>query len=132
MSTDDKKIKELFTAYDPKLSSDADFMENLARRMKTVELLKEKTAEMRRQNHLAVTIATITGFMAGIVFTLCFPYLSGMVEALARLAGETGVNFAMQFGDLSAWVIIAMLTGTLSYTAYDITLLAAPHFTRKA
>lgn len=120
---DDDKIKQLFAAYEPELTSDNQFMERLQRKMQAVELIKEKTAEIRRKNRWAVKIAALTGFITGATFTLCFPYLS---ELLVNIAAASSVmaSYAASYGDITIWIAIALATSTLSFTAYDLTLFA--------
>lgn len=121
---DDNKLKNLFAAYEPELSSEAQFMERLQRKMQAVEILKAKTAKMRRRNRLAVIIAAITGFITGASFTLCYPYLLNFVNDIAS-ASAIMASMAASYGNIAIWTVIATITATLSFTAYDITLFAA-------
>lgn len=120
----DDKIKDLFAAYNPQLPPDSYFMERLTHKMQAVELLKDKTAELRHRNRIAVRVAMLTGVAVGIVLTICFPYILGILENITKIAGTSIANFAADYIDIGAWIIIAVLTGTMSYTTYDLTRLA--------
>ena len=121
---DDDKIKQLFAAYNPELPSDTQFMERLQRKLQAVEFLKKKTAERRRLNHLAVIIATFVGFISGVSFTLCYPYLKGIITDIAGM-NTLLTAFAAGYSDTVIWALTAVVTATLSFTAYDVTLFAA-------
>lgn len=120
---DDKQLTALFSDFNPQLESDSIFMAQLQRKMEAVEIIKQYAEARQRRSKLAISIAACVGFAAGVVFTLCFPYLSAL---LGRLASEwAGVaKFVADYGNVAIWCVIATITVAASYFAYDITISA--------
>ncbi len=111
------KFSALFSDYNPDLSPDSQFMERLERNLRAVESVKSQIAGMRRKNRLAVIVAAVTGFVCGILSTLCFPYLSELfVGSLSMIPADCG--------SMMAWGVIAVMVGVMTFAAYDITLIA--------
>lgn len=121
---DDKQLTSLFSDFNPELVPDSLFMTQLKRKMEAVEMIKQYTEAHRRRSKLAICIAACVGFVAGVVFTLCFPYLSAMLGRVASGWGEAA-NFVAAYGNIAIWCIIASVTVAASYVAYDITLSAS-------
>ena len=119
----DKQLSSLFSEFNPSLVADSVFMTQLKRKMEAVEMIKQYAEARRRRTKLAICIAACVGFVAGVVFTLCFPYLSA---ALGRLVGEWAgaANFVADYGNVAIWCVIATATVFATYSAYDITLSA--------
>ncbi len=117
---DDKKLTSLFADFNPEMMSDNLFMAQLEKRMQAVEVIKQYAEANRRKNKLAICVAACAGFVAGVVFTLCFPYLS---EMLSKLAGEWSATakFVEVYGNVAIWGVIATITIAVSYLAYDLT-----------
>lgn len=67
---EDKDLQKLFQSFQPELSSDSRFMDTLLANMKKVEFLRRQQEIARRQNRIAVAVAAVTGFVAGVVFML--------------------------------------------------------------
>ncbi|MDE5658950.1 MAG: hypothetical protein K2I25_07975 [Muribaculaceae bacterium] len=125
------KISSLFGNYEPELTSDALFMERFERNLRAVELVKGKVGEMRKRNRLAVAVAALTGFVAGIICTLCYPLLLETIGNLAE-AGTAAAAHIADYGSFYIWTLICIVTGILTYTAYDITMIATKKSTRTA
>lgn len=111
----DDKFTDLFSDYNPDMAPDSQFMQRLERNLRAVESAKSQLIGMRRKNRLAVIIAAVTGFICGILSTLCFPYL------LELFAGSMSMIPA-DCGYVLAWVVVAAIVGIMTFAAYDITL----------
>lgn len=79
---EDDKIKSLFQNFEPELSSDLNFMARLQRSMDAVELVKQRNAALQKRNKLAMLIAGAFGFVLGIISTLLFPVLAGLISGI--------------------------------------------------
>lgn len=121
---EDKDIQQLFQAYQPKLSSEREFMSMLTASMRKVEFLKRQQEAVRRQNRIAVAVSAVTGFMTGVVFMLLMPYISAFIDSVAgeffsvfRILGE-----AADPVPVLSWVIVGMTTVLLSISSYYVAL----------
>lgn len=120
---EDDKLKSLFADFDPEMQSDDLFMDRLRRNLNAIESVREHSLELKRHNRLAVAVAAITGFISGVVFTLCYPYLASLTNDI--IAGST--TFSLLTPDnmqIILYILICLAITVLSYSAYDITLIA--------
>ena len=120
---EDDKLKNIFSEYNPDLQSDDMFMERLHRNLKAIESVRQNTRELRRHNRLAVVAAAITGFVAGVILTVSFPYISAYIDRLS-MPGSAYALLRPEFIQVFAYAIIGLAATALSYTAYDLTLIA--------
>lgn len=104
---EDDKLKDLFAAFDPELSSDSVFMSQLRHNMQAVELVKQHNRESKRRNRYAVIIASAAGLIMGIMLTLCFPIVGRLLSANA---------------DILLWGITAAASAITAINAYNIAL----------
>lgn len=118
---DDDKFKALFAGYNPDMQSDDEFMERLHRNLNAIESVKKNVKEAHRRNLLAVIAAAITGFVSGIVLTLCYPYISEYTNDLVSL-NPTLALLQPGYIHITPFIIICLATTVLSYSAYDLTL----------
>lgn len=121
---EDKDIQQLFQAYQPKLSSDREFMSMLTASMRKVEFLKRQQEAVRRQNRIAVAVSAVTGFMTGVVFMLLMPYISAFIDSVSgeffsvfRILGE-----AADPVPVLSWITVGMTTVLLSISSYHVAL----------
>lgn len=121
---DDDKLTSLFATFNPRLSSDDKFMERLERNLQTVELVKLQTEKMQRKNRLALIVAAVAGFIAGIISTLCYPYLDAWINSMAS-SGITAARLLCAYDNALLWAMLSVITALLTYSAYDITLTIA-------
>lgn len=120
---EDDKLKNLFTGFNPQLSDDNLFMSQLERSLQAVEFAKNHCAEVKRQNRLAIIISAIVGFICGVTFTLCYPYLLNMLEGIKAVSTDVAwmIN---QYGSLMVWTVCSIATCLLTFVGYDISLFA--------
>jgi len=121
---EDKDLQKLFQSFQPELSSDSRFMDTLLANMKKVEFLKRQQAIARRQNRIAVAVAAVTGFVAGVVFMLVMPYVSAFLLAVAAHIPSVLPSIANVSGILSVvtWFMVGLITVTLSVSSYRLTV----------
>lgn len=119
---EDEKIKQLFSNFQPRLSSSAEFMERLQKNMEIVEAFRQYNITLRRRNRVAVVIAAVCGFVFGIItmqllnplvsllseFTLSLPYLH-----LTSISINTNVF---------AWILIAGVSILSALHAYNLAM----------
>ncbi len=113
---EDNDIRDLFRDFSPATSSDADFMTRLRRNMEAVELVREHTMNIRRRSRRAVVAAALSGFVAGVVLTLAFPYILQMIRRIAGsipgIAGEIAdTSSEVATFILSAGAIVGIVIG---------------------
>ena len=120
---EDDKLKSLFSNFEPELSSDFLFMNNLQRNLNSVELIKQHTVEVRSRSRKAVAIAAIVGFIVGFLFSLSLPYLSEAVSNWQlTLPSESVMNvFANNF-TIIAWLVIGGTSVFAALNSYELSL----------
>lgn len=116
---DDEKLKTLFADFSPSIGNDETFMTRLQRNIEAVELIKQQALQSQRSNRKAVTISAAVGFICGVIFTLCYPYLKEAIGSFClQIAGAEA--FMTEYSTVILWSIICITTSALVYVAYDI------------
>lgn len=126
---DDDKIKEIFSNFEPELSSDSLFMSELRQKMEAVEIVRRHNAEFRSRSRKAVVAASLAGFAAGFIFSQALPYIS---RALAALLTSVSDNSVMQLiianSQTIAWLAVGAASAFTALNAYSLSLaLLKPH-----
>lgn len=124
---EEDKLKDLFKSYDPELSSSRDFIERLERNLNAVELIHRDNAAVLKRNRIAVAIASIAGFITGVVFTLLLPFISGIVSSV--IDSIPTISSIEPSGDYSiaiAYLVIGALSVFVAVNTYSISLSLLP------
>lgn len=120
---EDDQLKDLFAGFNPPMGDNNQFMSKLERNLLAVEFAKTHCAEARRKNRVAVIVASIVGFVCGVVFTLCYPYLLGLIDGFKDVSSD--VAWAVdKYGDVMVWAVCSIATCVLTYASYDISQIA--------
>lgn len=119
---EDDKIREIFESYRPALRPSVEFMAELDRRMRAVESVKREVAAMRRRHRMAVVVAALSGFLAGVVATLLFPIVGEWVASYDVQLPSTWLPQVELVCDIAKWVIAATACVIAAYNAYGFTL----------
>lgn len=127
---EDERLSALFADFEPGLSSDSRFMARLERNMDSVELIKEHSRAMKKRNRFALIVAALVGFLCGVAFTLCYPYLA---EFIASLGGGSAhiLDFVIDYGNLAIWGFIGLVTCVATFLTYDLVMVAVPRPTAR-
>lgn len=115
-------LKDIFKNYEPELSSRMDFMNRLERNLDAVELIHKENAKAMKRNKLAVTVASATGLITGIVFSILMPYLNKLMSNIGHYF-STEAQFLNTFADyyqIILWLIIGTLSVVVSLCTYKI------------
>lgn len=118
---EDDKIKSLFQNFEPELSSDFNFMARLQHNLDALELVKQHNEAFRKRNKLALLIASIFGFVFGVISTLLFPlanWLSSIHFVLSKLH-VAGLTFEPS---LVGGLIMAVVCVILTINVYELAL----------
>lgn len=121
---EEQELVDLFEKFNPELSSDANFMARLNSNLYAVECVKQKAAALQRKNKIALVVASVIGFVFGVIGTLCYPILMKCLSNLFA-AGSVISQFVTDYGNILVWTLISAITLLISYTAYDLTLLTS-------
>jgi len=117
---EDDKIKDLFSSFEPELSSDFQFMTKLQRNMEAVELVKQQSAATRRRNKIAVVVAALSGFAMGVLLTMLFPLIGDWISTInLNIPYINTITFDFQ---IVAWILAAIVSGITAINAYEITI----------
>lgn len=120
---EDDKIKSLFADFEPELTSDVQFMNNLQRSLTTVDIIRQHAAESRSRNKKAVVIGIVMGFIVGFLFSLLLPYLSDTVSNWQLTLPRESLlkTFANNFNPI-AWIVIGTTSVLAALNTYEVSL----------
>lgn len=120
---EDKKIREMFSEFNPPLSSNIQFMSRLREGLDSVEIVKAHNLEQSRHNRQSITVALVVGFLCGLTFSFFLPALSGALQSLqlglpsgSLLTAIADYNFPLSL------TIVAFATLFISLNAYELSL----------
>jgi hypothetical protein len=119
---EDDKIKELFTNFQPEMSSSLQFMAKLQKNMERVEILKQHSLAIKKRNKLAVCIAAAIGFLMGVILTLLFPLIGSWVSTFSISLPHLQISsFTIDYSFVG-WIIMAVTCIITALNAYEIAL----------
>lgn len=111
----DAQLRRLFADFNPPLSPAPRFMERLERDMLRVEMVKEATRRLQRRNRVAVALAALAGFVAGVIFMALYPAFCQWMEVIRSSVPELTAEATYLI-----WIImLAMLTIGASLGTYE-------------
>lgn len=116
---DDDKIKNIFSAFNPRLSSSRQFIDRLQSNMEAVEIVKQHNAALRRRNRIAVAMAAVAGFATGVILTLMFPLICNLLadvnlSLLYLNIPELNIN-----NEIGAWIVVAAASVMAALGTYE-------------
>lgn len=118
---DDEKLKDIFSDFNPRLTSGPLFMARLQRSLDAVEIVKQRSELMRRQNKRAVGIAAACGFAAGMLAATLLPLLGAWLSAVEiHLPAFADVSLSIPMQTIY-WAVAACVAGSTAYNAYIVT-----------
>lgn len=117
---EEQKIRDLFSDFQPELSSSTRFMSKLQKNMEMVEILKTQNAVIKKHNRLAVAIAAACGFVMGVIMTLLFPIIEKFVSSFSVMMPEMGTYIPAINLSFLSWIIIAAVCIVTTLNAYEI------------
>ncbi|MDE7393663.1 MAG: hypothetical protein K2M80_04230 [Muribaculaceae bacterium] len=120
---EDEKLKSLFVDFDPEITSDARFMDNLQRNLNAVEIVRRHSAEVKVINKKAVVIAALAGLVVGFLLSLLLPCLGNVIAKWQLSAPEESISalLARNF-QLIIWIIAGVCATLVSVNAYELSL----------
>ncbi len=119
---EDDKIREIFESYRPTPQPSVEFMAELDRRMRAVESVKREVAAMRRRHRVAVVVAALSGFLAGVIANLLFPVMGQWIMTYSEQLPSMWLPNVELVCDIAEWVIAATACVIAAYNAYGLTL----------
>lgn len=105
---EENEIKELFARFEPEMAPDFEFMNRLEQNLASVELIRQRSAQLRARSRRVLLIATCAGFLVGVLTTLAVPQIAALLAALH-----------LPFQPLLPWLTVAAFTLFSSLSAYD-------------
>jgi hypothetical protein len=119
---EDDKLRNLFNDFQPELSSSSQFMTKLQKNMEMVEILKQHDIALKKRNKLAVVIATVSGFVMGVILTLLFPLIGDWVSTISVSLPHLYISHLTIDYSFVAWIVIAGVCIITALNAYEIAL----------
>lgn len=125
---EEDKIKELFSGYDPDISSGIAFMERLERNLNAVELIHQENSEVLKRNRIAVAMASMAGFLTGVIFTLLFPYIDSLVQTLmSTILTACSLPDSLYGVHVISWLAIGGVSAFVALNTYSLSTSLLSH-----
>lgn len=119
---DDDKIIELFSDFEPEISSSDRFVAKLQKNLEAIEFVKQQNAALRKRNRRAVVIAAVCGFAVGVIQSLLFPLIYDWISGLSISLPDIPASSLAVGIELLPWLIMAGICAITSISAYRIAL----------
>lgn len=120
---EDKKLKELFVNFRPDLTPDECFMEHLERNLAIIESLKQQNAAMKRRNRNSLIMASLAGFIVGVILALLLPWTGEIITTVSLSLPNVRIDLAEINREWISWVVLATLTTLTSLSVYEISMI---------
>lgn len=117
---EEDKLKDMFDAFRPELTSDSLFLARLRQNMDAVEIVRRRQEESRRRGRRAVLVAAITGFAVGAVLSALLPGLGELAGRISLDAPDSGT--ALMGWRTIGWGVIGLASVLTSLNAYTLAL----------
>lgn len=119
---DEDKLKDLFSDFEPELSASTDFMDRLQRNMDAVEIVRQYSLAQKKRNRLAVVIAALSGFVAGVILTLLYPLIGSCISTFNIAIPHVNITSLTIDYSYAGWLLIAAVCVITALNAYEIAL----------
>lgn len=117
------KIKDLFKNYEPELTSDFVFMNKLKHNLDSVEIVRQRNAQLKSKNRLALIIAASVGFVVGFMFSYALPYLCRFISYLqGKMFSDIEIMFITDNSLIFSWLMFGIVTVFATIQAYNISI----------
>ena len=114
---EDKKIKDVFNAFNPELSNDFSFMARLKQNMQSVELVREHNKALQQQTRKAVAIAAAVGFIFGMLFSMFLPAIGETMKGLQNTVSAG--SFIALLADNYFPIVLTAIAGASAFIALN-------------
>jgi tetrahydromethanopterin S-methyltransferase subunit F len=122
MNKEDDEIKKIFARFEPDISPDNAFMNRLLRNMEMVEDVKRQNLVLRKNDKIAMAVASLVGFVVGIVFTLVSPYVTEMLSMIQAAMSLTTESLIITTGlVVISYALIGLISLVMVRYAYTTT-----------
>lgn len=123
----DDNIKDLFAGFNPQIGSETDFLSRLQTSLAVIEEVRKEQAALRRCCRIAAVIASVAGFMTGLVLAFYMPEIAGFIGRLP-LQSLTSASLPACDPTPIAWLLTAAASITVALTGYETAYrLLRPH-----
>lgn len=120
---EEDKIKDIFSKFEPPLTSDFQFMNRVETNMRSVEFVKEHGAKLRVMNRKAVAIAAVVGFICGMLFSLALPSIGeAMINLRQNVDPGSFLGFMARNYLPIVWAMIAGVSGFVACNTFELSV----------
>lgn len=116
--SDDLALRQLFADFKPQQTSSAQFMQRLDIKLDAVEMIRSRLDAQRQRSRRALAISGLCGIVTGILLTICFPSIAGMLTAMLD---SFKYSADLPIATILTWVLIAAATAAIATAAYNLT-----------
>ena len=116
--SEDLALRNLFADFKPQQSSSAQFMQRLDIKLDAVEMIRSRLDAQRQRSRRALAISGLCGIVTGILLTICFPSIAGMLTAMLD---SFKYSADLPIATILTWVLIAAATAAIATAAYNLT-----------
>lgn len=123
----DEELMKLFGDFKPDLPSDDEFMSTLRHNLHAIDAVKRYNIERKAINRKALALATVTGFLFGLISSLFLPYLSGAIENIDfGIALDSASRMLSDGSTIISIALLGLTTILVSLNVYELVLRTHP------
>ena len=125
---EEDRIKELFSEYNPELTSGIDFIDRLQRNLDAVELIHQENGAVMKRNRAAVMVSSLAGFVTGIIFSLFLPYIDSLVQTfLSSILTSCCLPDSLYVIHVISWLAIGGVSVFIALNTYFLSTTLLSH-----
>ncbi len=117
----DNQLQRIFDAYNPELTSTADFMQRLNRELNAVEIIKQRNDANLRATKISALIACVVGFIMGAILSLMQPVICN-----AFLNLQVFMSLQAASINIISWCAVGLATVVVSCAARELSIALMP------
>lgn len=119
-------FNDLFDNYKPRMSSGEEFASSLFKVLDAVETVRSENLELKRRNRISAFIASIAGFLMGVITTFLYPYINLFIINIIAGFSFNSVNLNPGIEEASrvlTWASIGILSVMTALSVYRLTFI---------
>lgn len=116
------KLKDIFSGFQPELSSSIQFMSKVRQNLEAIEIVKKYTIAQKKRTRTAVVIAALCGFATGVIFTLLFPLIRNWLSTIKFSIFNIQISDLTIDYDIIGWIIMISVSILTTLSVYEISL----------
>ena len=118
---EDERLRHIFKEFNPEINPDYIFMNDLNKKIKAIEVVKESNIALRKNIRYASIIGISAGFLAGVLFMIALPWINRLWSSFSIPDSFILFNIPFEFsGNLIICMIGVIFSLSITISSYLI------------